>query len=401
VNVSVNRATVSPPEQPPSLVTRNRIVCFVNDELSAAALRKGLEGSNLSIRRGSIRNAVRMLETDTELFALVADISGIDDPFTELERLSAVCPPDVLVALIGESREITFYRELMEIGLTEYLPRPLTRDMVLHQLRPKLLGDVAPGAADRGGHVISICGAQGGAGATSIAINLALQLAETTKAKVALLDLHLQNGETAVMLGVRAGPGLRIALENPMRADTLFLERAAIEINERVCLISADEELDAQLDITEAGVRHVLGLLRQRFNYIVVDIPVPFPSSIHPVLALSRHVLVLLESEVTGLRNAHALRAAVTNIAGKDRVFTLLNRANRAGGLPRATIVKALGAEPDMVIPDLGKGMTQAVNLGIPALKHVSKLRRHLAPIVREIAGVGAQRKGWFRRLLR
>ena len=49
------------------------------------------------------------------------------------------------MALIGESREITFYRELMEIGLTEYLPRPLTRDMVLNQLRPKLLGDVAPG----------------------------------------------------------------------------------------------------------------------------------------------------------------------------------------------------------------------------------------------------------------
>jgi pilus assembly protein CpaE len=119
------------------------------------------------------------------------------------------------------------------------------------------------------------------------------------------------------------------------------------------------------------------------------------------VITLSRHVLVLLEAEVTGLRNAHALRAAVTNIAGKDRVFTLLNRADRAGGLPRATIVKALGTEPDMVIPDLGKGMTQAVNLGIPALKHVRGLRRHLAPIVREIAGVDAQRKGWLRRLFR
>jgi len=397
--VNVNMAIASPLEEPPSALTRSRIICFVNDELSAAALRKGLEGSNLTIRRGTIRNAIKMLETDTELFALVADISEIDDPFTELERLASVCPPDVQVALIGESREINFYRELMELGLTEYLPKPLTRDIVLAQLRPKLLGDAAPSAADRGGHVISICGAQGGAGATSIAINLALQLAETTKAKVALLDLHLQNGETAVMLGVRPGPGLRIALENPMRADTLFLERAAIEINERVCLISADEDLDAQLDITEAGVRHVLGLLRQRFNYIVVDIPVPFPPSIHPVIMLSRHVLVLLEAEVTGLRNAHALRTAVTNIAGKDRVFTLLNRADRPGGLPRATIVKALGAEPDMVIPDLGKGMTQAVNLGIPALKHVSALRRHLAPIVREIAGVGAERKGWFRRL--
>lgn len=396
--MSANMAVVEQPEETTSLVARNRIVCFVNDELSAAALRKGLDGSNLVIRRGTIRHATRMLETDTDLYALVTDISGIDDPFTELERLASVCPPDVKVALIGDNREIVFYRELMEIGLTEYLPTPITRDMVLDQLRPKLIGDVAPAQNDRGGHVVSICGAQGGAGATSVAINLALQLAETTKAKVALLDLHLQGGETAVMLGVRPGPGLRIALENPMRADTLFLERAAIEVNDRVCLISGDEELDAKLDITEAGVRHVLGLLRQRFNYVVVDVPVPFPASIYPVIQMSRHVLVLLEAEVTGLRNAHALRNAVTNIAGKDRVFTLLNRADRAGGLPRATIVKALGAEPDMVIPDLGKGMTQAVNLGVPALKHVSGLRRHLAPIVREITGVGAKKRaGWKR----
>src|SRR5215213_6872268 len=153
--MSANMAIVGPTEEAASLVTRNRIVCFVNDELSAAALRKGLEGSNLSIRRGTIRNAIRMLETDTDLFALVVDISGIDDPFTELQRLASVCPPDVRVALIGESREITFYRELLEIGVSEYLPRPLTRDMVLAQLRPKLLGDAAAAPTDRGGHVVS------------------------------------------------------------------------------------------------------------------------------------------------------------------------------------------------------------------------------------------------------
>src|SRR3569832_240665 len=328
----MNMALVDAPGEMTHTVSRDRVICYVDDEVSAAALRKGLEGSNLAIRRGTIRNAIKMLETDTDLSALVTDISGVDDPFAELERLASVCPPDVRVALIGDNREITFYRALMELGVAEYLPRPITRDIVLDQLRPKLLGDVSTAQPDRGGHVVSICGAQGGAGATSIAINLALQLAETTKAKVALLDLHLQGGESAVMLGVRPGPGLRIALENPMRADTLFIERAAIDINERVCLISADEDLDAQLHITEDGVRHVLGLLRQRFNYIVVDVPVPFPPSIHPVITVSRHVLVLLEAEVTGLRNAHALRTAVTNIAGKDRVFTLLNRAGRPGG---------------------------------------------------------------------
>ena len=95
----MNMAVVGPPEELTSAVARNRVICFVNDEDSAAALRKGLEGSNLVIRRGTIHHAIRMLETDTELFALVADISGLDNPFTELERLAGVCPPDVRVAL--------------------------------------------------------------------------------------------------------------------------------------------------------------------------------------------------------------------------------------------------------------------------------------------------------------
>ena len=290
---------------------------------------------------------------------------------------------------------------MLDLGLSEYLPKPLTRNIVQTQLRRRLIAEAAPGPVDRSGHVVSICGAQGGAGATSIAISLALLLAETTKAKVALLDLNLQGGETSVMLGVRPGPGLRIALENPARADTLFLERAAIEINDRVRLIAADEALDATFAITKEGVSHVLGLLRQRFNYVVVDLPMPLSRAIYPVIAASRHAIVLLEAEVTGLRNANALRAALAKIAGENRVLTLLNRANRPGGLPTESIVKGLGGKPDLVIPDLGKGMTEAINLGIPALNHVPKLRAHLAPIVREVAAIADDNKGgWFRRLM-
>src|SRR5262249_49359018 len=146
----MNMALTNPPEGSAVSATRNRVVCFIDDELSAAALRKGLEGANLSVRRGNVRNATRMLETDTDVFAIVVDISGIEDPFADLERLARVCPPDTLVALIGDNREIIFYRELMEIGVTEYLPKPLTRDMVLDQLRPKLVGDVPLAPTDRG-----------------------------------------------------------------------------------------------------------------------------------------------------------------------------------------------------------------------------------------------------------
>lgn len=389
----------------PSLTLRRRIVAFINDDASAAALQTGLDRieQKLEIKRGTIQTATRFLQNDTDLGALVVDVAGIDDPVASLEAMARVCPPDVVVAVIGESTDIGFYRLLVNsMGVAEYLPKPLTRDAVQTLLRPHLIGRETDAEVMRGGHVVAICGAQGGAGATSIAVNLALHLAETTKAMVALLDLHLQDGEAAVMLGVRPGPGLRIALEDPLRADTLLIERAAIEVDQRVRLIAGDEAIDAELQITEAGVRHVLALLRRKFNYIVVDVPVPLPVAMRPVIELARHVMVLLEAEVTGLRNARALRTMVMGIAGANRMFTVLNRADRKGGLTLKMVEAGLGAPPDIVIPDLGKRMTEAVNIGVPAIRRSPALRRHLAPMVREISGVSiGGSSSWLRKLLR
>ena len=49
----MSMAAAIPPEETPSAVIRNRVVCFVNDDLSAAALRTGLEGANLEVKRGN------------------------------------------------------------------------------------------------------------------------------------------------------------------------------------------------------------------------------------------------------------------------------------------------------------------------------------------------------------
>jgi len=172
-------------------------------------------------------------------------------------------------------------------------------------------------------------------------------------------------------------------------------------VNERVRLIAADEDLTAELRITEAGMRHVIGLLRKRFNYIIVDVPVPLTPAIQAVIGISRHVLVLLEAELTGLRNAKMLRKAVTEISGKNRVFTVLNRHNQPGGLPLDTITRGLQFKPEILIPDLGRRMVEAVNHGIPAVHQLPALRRALAPLVREIAGIETSKsysifRKWF-----
>jgi pilus assembly protein CpaE len=310
----------------------------------------------------------------------------------------------VQVFVVGENTDITFYRLLVhDLGVTEYLPKPLTRDSIQRLLLPRLAGGGAEPSAGRGGHVVAVCGARGGVGATTIAVGLALELAEVAKAHVALLDLHLQGGTAALMLSGRPGPGLRIALEDSDRADSLFLERTAITVDQRLRLIAAEEPVGSTLQVSSGGVARVLDLLQRKFNYVVVDVPMPVPQEMNWAIVMARQVVVVMGPDVASLRDAQAIRQFVVGTTGADRAVTVLNRADIKGGLQLGLIARGLGAMPDTIIPDLGRRMIEAVNLGVPASQRVPALGRHLAGLVREITGVGASAASasWLRRMFR
>ncbi len=391
-----------PTGQTLSLDIGRRVVAVVDDDNTAAALRTGLAalGDDFELRRGDIRAATRYFEKASPAQALIVDISGIDNPQAALDDLARVCPPDVRVFVIGENADIGFYRLLVQdLGVTEYLPKPVTRDLVLRLLLPHLGIGFTERTGARGGHLVAVCGARGGVGTSSIALNLAYEIMDTVKGHVALVDFHVQGGEVALMLSVRPGPGLRIALEDADRVDSLFLERASIEIEPRLRLIASEEAFDTEATVTETGLARVLDLLLQKFNYIVADIPMPLPPAMLRVLTLARQVVVVLTPDVASLRDTQNIRRLVTGVTGADRVITVLNRADMKGGIERPLIEKALAGKPDIVIPDLGRGMLEAINLGVPAVRRVPSLRRHLSPLVREISGVkpGSGGRSWLR----
>lgn len=386
-------------------LAQQRIVAFVTDDASAAALRAGLLNlaEEVEVRRGTLQQAIRALEKEAPPPTIVVDIDSTPDPQFALEDLARVCPPDVKVIVIGEISDIGFYRILInELAVTEYVHKPLTRDNVQRLLLPHLgLTSIAP-TGSRGGSVVVVCGASGGAGATTVALSCALELSDVVKGHVAMLDLHLQGGTAAIMVSERPGHGLRSALENPERADALFLERTGISVNPRLRLIAAEEPFTSSPAVTDAGVDKVLALLRQKFNFVVVDLPMPMPSSMRRVLDVARHAVIVFGPDIVGLRDTQSIRQLIAGTARGDRALTVLNRADLKGGLPLELIEKGLGARPDLIIPELGKRMVEAVNKGVPAAQFVPALRNHLSPLIREIAGTRASvsRSSWAARLL-
>ncbi len=397
--VSQAQATQVPPPRAPG--ASQRVVAFVTDDQSEAALRAGLVEftSELDIRRGSVPAALKFLERESRLRVLLVDLTGLSQPIQALDDLAHVCPPDVIVLAIGATQDIALYRALVhEMGVADYLPKPLTRDIVAQVFGPHVAGTELDRAVDRGGRVVLVCGARGGVGTTTVAVSLATLLARDMHSHVALLDMHLHRGTVALMAGIKTGSGLRIALEDPQRVDALFLERAAVAVDERLRVVAADEPLAQGVQPTEEGVARVIDLLRKKFNFIVIDLPMPPPAAARRLIALARTTVLVLRPDVASLRDGVAIRQFIAAQSHANQVVTVVNHATMAGALAPPMLESSLGGRPDIVIPEFGKAVVAAANLGKPAARQVPALARALSPLVQEVSGgaLASVRRSWL-----
>ena len=380
---------------------RIAVLAFLIDDATESALRGGLvdQLSNVQIRRGGIKGAIRALRNELSPRVLLVDISGIeDDPIKALDELASVCSPDIKVIVLGDRSDIEFYRLVTKrLGVDEYLRKPLTRDAVSFLIGPYLAGASPDQDRNRGGRVVAVCGARGGVGTTTIAANLALQIAEDTRSHVALLDLHLRGGHAAMLLGERPVPGLRAALENPEHVDGLLLDRVAIAIGDRLRVIAAEEPMDSEPAVTAAGVKQVIKLLRQRFNVIIIDMPMPPSPAEREALLLSRQALLVLNPEVASLRDAQQIKRLINGQIGGGRILTVLNKSTMPGALSLDMVKQGLGSKPEVIIPDFAKALVRSANLGKPAVSDCQPLRRALMPLTQEASGADLRSgtSGW------
>jgi len=380
---------------------RAPFLAYINDDESEATLRMGLSDhlDAITVRRGGVRAAIRALERERTPKVLVVDLSDEDDPVGALDGLASVCEPDVTVLAIGNQGNIEFYREITRgLGVAEYLTKPLTRDNVARLFGARVAG-LSERPSQRAGHVVAVCGVRGGVGSTTVAINLALHVAEITKSHVGILDLHLRAGTAATMLSARCSAGLRVALEQANRVDALFVDRASVKISDRVRLLAADEGPEADVAPTPEGVTRLLELLRTRCNIIVVDLRYPPGPMERQVLTVARQRVLVMRPDVTSVRDVAAAKKLIGKLPNSAPILTVLNRAGAPGALKTAMITEGLGAAPDIVIPDLPRHLPRAANLGRPALKDSAALRRALAPLSQEVGGARmVQAKSWLDR---
>ncbi|MFC3068843.1 AAA family ATPase [Phenylobacterium soli] len=371
----------------------------VADEVTREAARQAaatLGWSQGRVREGGALAARQLLsESPASLpTVLLVDVSDSDEPLAAMEALAEVCDPATRVVALGQTNDVGLYRALLRMGVSDYLVKPVSAELLVEALRRAERAGAEPApAAARAARLVAVIGARGGVGTTSLAVSAAFGLARDHGQRAVLLDLDLQFGAAALSLDLETGRGLREMLTNPERIDSLLISSAMTPAAERLRILGAEESLDEDVEIGPAGLEALTAALAEDCDVLVADLPRRMDGLARAAIARASQVVLVTDLSLAGLRDAQRLARTVRALAPAAELVLVANRVGGvAGEAPQAEFARALGAGFDVAVPADAKAAQAAAEQARPLIEAAAKSAAgpELAKLVARLAGEAA-----------
>ncbi len=390
----IETAAKAPPPRLP-------LLAFVADAETEAALQSRLDELSVPapiIMRGGIAKAIRYLSSERSPDTLIVDVSDVDLPVPQLHKLAEVCEPRVTVIAIGDHNDVDLYRDLIQAGVSEYIVKPVTRQLLGQALSAKAAPAAGVPIEQKLGRMIAFVGARGGVGTTTLATNLAWYLANRQKRRVGLLDLDLQTGDCALALNLKSTAALREALLSPLRVDGVFLERAMAAQGERLFVLSSEDPLGVEIAFTPDAVEKVVAVLRTLVHFVVVDVPRIQTPAYRRALDLADLRIIVADQTLHAVRDAVRLRSLLGEGDAEHWNLLVVNRSGEGGR--RAISLGEFGnvakLQPKAVIPYEPRLFARAVAKGQMAAEGRGPVADAIAALAFEVTGRRPERRGWW-----
>lgn len=215
--------------------------------------------------------------------------------------------------------------------------------------------------------VIPVLAAKGGAGKTTVAVNLAVALSELHPEEVVIVDADVQFGDVTTNLGIEPLETIIDTLQYGSEIDLTTLKAFLTPACDGRLFVLAAPNSPAQADDLSAGhIGTVLRLLRQEFRFVIVDTSAGIDEATLEALDAATDLVVLASMDVPSVRAA-AKELDALRLLGMERLdwHLVLNRANSKVGLSQHDIEATLGRPFDAVIPS-ARAVPMSVNQGEP-----------------------------------
>lgn len=315
-----------------------------------------------------------------------------EEPERAIRVASAIAQGSPGAALVGVGPELESSRllEAMRAGLVEYLPRPVesgsVREALGRVMRKRGFSEATSG--HRNGKLLAFFSAKGGSGSTSLVTNVGIELHRLTGKKTLLVDLDLELGEIASMLGLRPRFHFVDLVRNFHRMDADLLPSYIESHESGVHVLSAPVEPEYGEEVTGEQIARILGFLRNHYDYVLVDTSKSLAPPALAALQTADPIFLVTNMDVPSLRNLKRCLPILDRVTASEpeRLRLIVNRYNPKSLVRMEDLEETLGIEVSWTLSNDYETVIQAISTGQPlVLQGRSKYAEELKELARDI----------------
>ncbi|MEM7007092.1 MAG: AAA family ATPase [Pseudomonadota bacterium] len=319
--------------------------------IETIALDRRMRSVDVEAIQGGLTAAIEYLQENVtpNLLVLESHLPAAQ-MIEQIDALAEHCDPGVQVMVIGATNDIALYRQLVSRGVSEYLVPPVKPLQVIRAIGTLFADPETPFL----GKSISVVGAKGGVGASTIAHNLAWSIAENARLNTTLIDLDISFGTTALDFNQEGTQSVVDALLAPERTDEAVISRLLTKATDRLSLFTAPATINDELDISQDAYDVVIQAVRRTVPYVVMDLPHIWSTWLSTTLVASDEVMLVCQPDLASLRNGKniidRLRAERPN-DNPPRLILNMAGVPKRPEIPVKDFAQAIGVEPEVVLP--------------------------------------------------
>ena len=355
---------------------------------------------------GEVLAFLRQPESDAmEFFALAMDKEDEDNLVLMSEIITHAKERNIKVILIAADVTPASLHSLLRNGADEFVPYPLPEGelaQAIERIRapeiPVVTQQAAPilqSGSQKNGAVLAVHGLAGGTGATTLAVNLAWELATVagdTSPSVCLLDFDLQFGAVSTFLDLPRRDVVYEMLSDTESMDEESFAKSLLTYQCKMEVLTAPADMLPLDLISPEDIGRVIAMARSHFDYVVIDMPSTLVQWSETVLQEAHVYFATLELDMRSAQNTLRFKRALqSEELPVEKLRYAVNRAPKFTDLSGKTRIKRMSENLDISIelqlPDGGKPVSQGGDHGLPLAMTAPKnpLRKEIAKLAASI----------------
>jgi len=295
--------------------------------------------------------------------------------------------PAVQVVILSVQSDQNYMRRAMLVGARDFLTKPPMGDELISAIRRAgamaqtersksaqiqsipAMGSAGAAAGFGGlkGRIVTVYSPKGGAGCTTLAVNLALTL-NNEDTRVALVDGNLQFGDVAVFVNEQgkntiADLAPRAEELDPEIVEEVMLKHAASGLH----ILAAPSRPEYAERVTSGQFSKVLEYLRHLYAYVVVDTSSYLTDVTLAAIDLSDLVVLVTTQDIPSIKNCRLFLDLLQTMGiERERILFVMNRFDKRINITPERVAENLKQEVASVVPLDEQVVTKAVNRGVP-----------------------------------